>query len=101
MFDDLKFKNERQRVQVAIDLLTIAFFDCRSYLLFDTRVKLDEPNSLDVPINDTEVASAQEGKKMMKDIKIDEGNHVKSNYDGDIVMSIDATCHVDNDFNTT
>lgn len=100
VFDDSTFKNERQRVQVVIDLLTIAFFDCRSYSLFDIRVKLDEPSSLDVLIDDTEVASAQEDKKVMKYIKIDEGNHVKSNCDGDTIMSIDATCHVDGNFNT-
>jgi len=68
--------------------------------LFDIRVKLDEPSSLDVLIDDTEVASAQEDKKVMKYIKIDEGNHVKSNCDGDTIMSIDATCHVDGNFNT-
>lgn len=38
---------------------------------------------------------------MIKYIKIDKGNHVKSNYNNDIVMSIDATCYVNNDFNTT
>ncbi len=38
---------------------------------------------------------------MVKDIKIDEGNHVKSSCDSDTIMSIDAACNVNGDFNTT
>ncbi len=101
MLDDSTFKDERQRVQVATGLLTAAFFGCRPCSLFDTRVKLDEPDGSDVPTDDTAVASAQGGRKVVKDTKIDEGNHVKSSCDGDTVMSIDAACHVDGDFNTT
>lgn len=67
--------------------------------MFDIRVKLDKSNSLDVLIDDIKVVSAQENKKMIKYIKIDEGNYVKSNYDNDTIMFIDATCYVNNDFN--
>lgn len=58
VLDDSTFKDERQRVQVATGLLMAAFFGCRPCLLFDTRVKLDEPDDSDVPTDDTAVASA-------------------------------------------
>jgi len=99
MFDNLTFKNKRQRIQVAISLFTIVFFDYQLYLLFNIRVKLDESNDLDVSINDTKIVNAQVIKKIIKDTKIDEDNYVKSNCDNNIVMFIDATYYVNNNFN--
>ncbi len=99
MFNNLTFKNKRQRIQVAISLFTIVFFDYQLYLLFNIRVKLDESNDLDVSINDTKIVNAQVIKKIIKDTKIDEDNYVKSNCDNNIVMFIDATYYVNNDFN--
>ncbi len=101
MLDDSTFKDERQRVQVATGLLTAAYFGCRPCSLFDTRVKLDEPDGSDLPTDDTAVASAQGGRKAVKAIKIDEGNHIKNRCDGDTVMSIDAACNIDCNSNTT
>jgi len=83
VLDDSTFKDERQRVQVATGLLTAAFFGCRPCSLFDTRVKIDEPDGSDVPTDDTAVASAQGGRKAVNDIKMDASNHVKSNRDSD------------------
>lgn len=68
--------------------------------MFDTRVKLDEPDGLDVPTDDTAVASAQGGRKVVKDITTNEGSHVKGSCDGDTVISIDAACNIDGDSNT-
>lgn len=101
VLDDSTFKDERQRVQVATGLLTATFFGCRPCSLFDTRVKLDEPDGSDVPTDDTAVASAQGGRKVVKDLKIDGGNHVKGSCDGDTVMSMDAACNIDGDSNAT
>ena len=52
-------------------------------------------------IDDLAIASAQEDKKIIKDIKIDRDNYVKNSYNDNIVMFIDATCNINNDTNTT
>jgi len=38
---------------------------------------------------------------VVKDLKIDGGNHVKGSYDGDTIMSIDAACNINGDSNVT
>ena len=78
VLDDSTFKDERQRVQVATGLLTAAFFGCRPCSLFDTRVKIEEPDGLDVPTDDTAVASAQGVSRAANDIQMDESNNLKS-----------------------
>ena len=95
VLDDSTFKDERQRVQVATGLLTAAFFGCRPCSLFDTRVKIEEPDGLDVPTDDTAVASAQGGRRAVNDIKMDASNRVKSNRNGDFNTPWDS--HGDSD----
>ncbi|SLM34469.1 Protein of unknown function DUF3435 [Lasallia pustulata] len=95
MLDDSTFKDERQRVQVATGLLTAAFFGCRPCSLFDTRVKTEEPDGLDVPTDDTAVASAQGGRRAVNDIKMDASNQMKSNRNGDFNTPWDS--HGDSD----
>ena len=83
VLDDSTFKDERQRVQVATSLLTAAFLSCRPCSLFNTQVKIDEPDGSDVPTDDTAVASAQGGRRAVNAIKMDASNPVKSIHDGD------------------
>ena len=99
VLDDSTFKDERQRVQVATGLLTAAFFGCRPCSLFDTRVKLDDPDDPDVPTDDTVVATSPGARKAVNDVKMDEMNDLKSNRDGDTGMSISAAGEVDGDSN--
>lgn len=87
VFDDLTFKNERQRVQVAIDLLTVAFFDCRPCSLFDTRVKFDNSKDLKTSINEIAIANSLEAIGAV------------SNRDDDTGKAIDSTGKVDDHFN--
>jgi hypothetical protein len=82
-----------------IGLLTAAFFGCRPCSLFDTRVKLDDPDDPDVPTDDTVVASPPGARKAVNDVKMDEMNDLKSNRDGDTGMSIGAAGEVDGDSN--
>ncbi|MCJ1251465.1 hypothetical protein MMC30_008698 [Trapelia coarctata] len=100
VLDDSTFKDKRQRVQVATGLLTAAFFGCRPCSLFDTRVKIDEPDGSDVPTDDTAVASAQKGRKAVKDIKMDASNHVKNNRDSDSNTPWDGDGDGDTDTDT-
>ena len=95
VLDDSTFKDERQRVQIATGLLTAAFFGCRPCSLFDTRVKIDEPEGLDVPTDDKVVASAQGSRGAVKDTKMDASDQVKSNRNGDSNMPWDS--HGDSD----
>ena len=81
VLDDSTFKDERQRIQVAIDLLTIAFFDCRSCSLFDTRVKFDSDNS-NAPI-DTTVGAVPFGEKRITNAQIGETSDSKSTRNND------------------
>ena len=97
VLDDSTFKDERQRVQVATGLLTAAFFGCRPCSLFDTRVKIDEPDGSDVPTDDTAVASAQRGRRAVNAIKTDASNPVKSKHDGDSNTPWDSDSNSDSD----
>lgn len=101
VLNDLTFKDERQRVQNATGLLRATFFGCRPCSLFDTQVKLDDINDSDLPTDDTAVASPQGSSKVANDNKINKSKNLKSNRDGDTVMSINAADKVDSDFNTT
>jgi len=95
VLDDSTFKDERQRVQVATGLLTAAFFGCRPCSLFDTRVKLDDPDDSDIPTNDTVVASPPGARKVVNDVEMDEIKGRKSYRDGDTGKSIGGACKVD------
>jgi len=97
VLDNLTFKDERQRVQVTTGLLTAAFFGCRPCSLFNTRVKLNDPDEPDVPTDDTAVASAREARKVVNDITMDEINDVKSNGDGDSNIAWDGDSDSDSD----
>jgi len=97
VFDDSTFKDERQRIQVAIDLLTIAFFDCRSCSLFDTRIKFDSNNS-NAPI-DTTVSVVPFGEKRITNAQIGETSDSKSTRNNDTWMSINAASEVDDEIN--
>lgn len=99
MLDDSTFKNERQRIQVVINLFTIAFFDCRSCSLFDTRVKLDDLDDSNVLIDDIVIVNLFEARKIVNDVKMNEMNDLKSNRNDDIKMFIDTANEVDDDFN--
>jgi hypothetical protein len=81
VFDDSTYDDERQRVQVAAGLLTAVFFGCRPCSLFDTRVKLDDPNDSDEPIDNMADAT-------------------KSGRDVDSVMAVDTDCKVNGDSST-
>lgn len=99
MFDNSTFKNERKRVQVVIDLFTIAFFDCQSCSLFDTRIKFDDLDNSNVLIDNIVVVTSFKVKKIVNDVKMNEMNDLKSNRNDNTKMSIDATSEVDNNFN--
>ncbi|KAG8531634.1 uncharacterized protein KY384_003265 [Bacidia gigantensis] len=101
VLDDSTFKDERQRVQVATGLLTAAFFGCRPCSLFDTRVKLDDPDDPSITADDTAVASGRGAGEVVNHIKMDEIKDMKSNRDGDTGMSIDAAHKADRDSNTS
>ena len=99
VLDNSTFKNKRQRVQVAIDLLTIAFFDCRLCFLFDIRVKFDDLDDSNISTNNTVVASSFGARKVVDNVKIDEIKNIKSNCNSNTEKSIDAACEIDGDCN--
>ena len=95
MLDDLTFKDERQWVQIATGSLTAAFLGCRPCSLFDTRVKLDDPDDSDIPANDTVVASPPGARKAVNDVEMDEIKGRKSYRDGDTRKSIGGAYSTD------
>lgn len=99
MFDNLTFKNERQRVQVVTNLFTTTFFDCQSYFLFDIRVKFDNLKDLIVLIDDIVIANSFKAKKIVNDVKINEINNLKSNRNDDTRMFIDVASEINSDSN--
>jgi hypothetical protein len=99
VLDDSTFKNERQRVQVAIDSLTAAFFGCRPCSWLDTRVKFDDFDNPDIPTDDTVVASPPRAREVVNDVEMDEIKDVKSNCDGETESFIGAACETDGGLN--
>ncbi|KAA6415050.1 MAG: hypothetical protein FRX48_01801 [Lasallia pustulata] len=70
--------------------------DIRNYInLLIDEVKIEEPDGLDVPTDDTAAASAQGGRRAVNDIKMDASNQVKSNRNGDFNTPWDS--HGDSD----
>lgn len=100
MLDNATYTDERQRVQVATGILVAVFFGCRPCSLFDTRVKFDESNDSDEPLDTKAVARAETSRKGSGEVKIARGRHRKC-YDDDTVLRIDSGCEVDDDSSTT
>jgi len=99
VLDNSIFKNKRQRIQVAIDLFTIAFFDCQLYFLFDTRVKFDDSDNSNIFIDKIVIAIVSELRKNTKDIYINKINNSKNNSNNNTRKSIDTIDEVDSNSN--
>lgn len=67
--------------------------------MFDIRVKLDDPNNLNVFIDDIVVASPLRARKVVNDVKTNKMNDLKSNRDNNTRISIDAIGEDDSNFN--
>jgi len=96
MFDNLTFKNKRQQVQVVINLFTIAFFDCRLYFLFNTRIKFNDSNNSNVLINKIVIIIVSKLRKNTKDVYINEINNSKSNSNNNTRKFINIINEIDN-----
>jgi len=100
MLNDATYLDERQRVQVVIDILATVFFDCRPCSLFDTRVKFDDSNDSDEPLETVAIADAMRGRKDLVDVTGDGGHHRKKRCEGDALMAVDSGCDVNSDTST-
>lgn len=100
VLDNATYTDERQRVQVATGILVAVFFGCRPCSLFDTRVKFDESNDSDEPLDTKAVARTETSRKGSGEVKIARGRRRKC-YDDDTVMPIDSGCEIDDDSSTT
>lgn len=81
VLDDATYTDERQRVQVATGILAAVFFGCRPCSLFDTRVKFDDSNDSDEPLDPKALASARSGTKDSYQDKVDGRHHTKTERD--------------------
>ena len=65
------------------------FFGCRPCSLFDTRVKLNDPNDSQEPITNVPVTSAPRARKGSSDVRIQQGTEKRRNRVDHTVTTID------------
>ncbi len=99
MFDNSTFKNKRQRIQVVINLFTIAFFDCRLCFLFDIRIKFDDFDNSNVFIDEIVIVIIFEEKRNTKNVYVSELNDSKSANNNIIKKFIYIINEIDDDSN--
>ena len=100
--DDASYTDEGQRVQVATGILAAVFFDCRPCSLFDTRVKFDNANDSDEPIDTIDVVDGMNKRKGSGTVNVGRGHRKKCRRD-DTVTLVDSGYDVkdDGDFSMT
>ena len=99
ILNDATYTNERQRVQVVINIFVVVFFDCRSCFLFDTRVKFENSNDFDESLDTKIVVYVMNDKKTLNIMKINRDHHKKcyDDFDCEVNNNINLINHENND----
>ena len=82
---------------MATGILAAVCFGCRPCTLFDTRLKFDDPNDSDEPLETVAVVKATKSRQDSDEAKDDGGYHRKRGRNDNTTTAVDSGCHVDGD----
>lgn len=85
---------------MATSILAAVFFGCRPCSLFDTRIKFDDSNDSDEPLETVAVIKTAKSRQKLDEAKDNSGYHRKRRHDGDTITTVDSGCHINSDPST-
>ncbi|KAL2048847.1 hypothetical protein ABVK25_010905 [Lepraria finkii] len=88
------YRDEQQRQYVATGILMASYFGCRPVSTFDTRIKFEEDDATDKPVDRATVADARED---YSDDSTDEDTSDVTDWDDDRSTLVDSDSDLDDD----